>query len=297
MRFHFLKTVWSDIIILEHAGEFAMIDTGEAAQFEQIREYLDRLGVKRLSFILLTHFHKDHYGCIPALLDAIPVGRVYFKEYSGLDKSTSWGAPADDAYRASEMRKWEDMRALIAGKSEVVPVEGMKSLMFGPYEIKLYRTGNTMRRIYEDASVPETYHQYAFGENTNSLACFMRVNGANVYLGGDSQDAPSEHPEADMVNRAIAREIGERIDLYKVPHHGTKFTGCEETLSILRPRIAVCTNGYEYLNSEKSDTLPSIRAAVPDVRIYLTEEHDVIAEIAQDGTVTVTPGAAEIFAK
>ena len=108
--------MWSDIIILQGEKETAFIDTGTADQFPMIRSCLDALGVQELSFILLTHFHRDHYGCIPALLDHYRVGKVYLKEYSGLDCTTAWGSPADDAYRASESSTFHAMGTCAAEK-------------------------------------------------------------------------------------------------------------------------------------------------------------------------------------
>lgn len=120
MDIHFLKTVWSDIIILEDNGHFAMIDTGVADQFPQIMDFLNKRGAKKLDFILLTHFHRDHYGSIPALLDALPVEKVILKEYSGLDRTTAWGTIADDAYRADEMRKYRAIQEQIRQKSHLL---------------------------------------------------------------------------------------------------------------------------------------------------------------------------------
>ena len=105
MRLHFLKTKWSDMILLESKGEVALVDTGFEDQYDQLEEYLGGLGVSRLSFILLTHFHRDHYGNILALTDNFLVERVYMKQYSGLDCTTAWGTEADDAYRRSEMEE------------------------------------------------------------------------------------------------------------------------------------------------------------------------------------------------
>ncbi|MBQ4186702.1 MAG: MBL fold metallo-hydrolase, partial [Firmicutes bacterium] len=65
-KLHFLRAVWSDIILVESNGLYGLIDTGFARAFPRIKDYLDRLGVKRLEFILITHFHKDHYGSLPA---------------------------------------------------------------------------------------------------------------------------------------------------------------------------------------------------------------------------------------
>lgn len=99
MELHFLKITWGDIIILKNGNDVAMIDTGYDVHYEEISRYLDKLGVKKLLFILLTHFHRDHYGSIPSIVENYDVEKVYFKDYSGLDITTAWGSVADDNYR------------------------------------------------------------------------------------------------------------------------------------------------------------------------------------------------------
>ncbi len=289
MKIHFLKTMWSDIIILQGEKETALIDTGMADQFPMIQAYLDRLGVRDLSFILLTHFHRDHYGSIPALLDHYRVGCVYLKEYSGLDCTTAWGSPADDAYRTSEENNFREIRKQIQQKSRAVPCEDLTRIGFEGHGIQLFSVSNSMRTIYEDSAYPETYHRYAFSENQNSLAALLRVGGAKIFLGGDLHDIPSAHPLADRGNYRIAREIGEAIDLYKAPHHGTRGTGLPETMQIYRPRNVVITNGLKYLPPD-SEIFQSLRAARPDAKIYLTEHQDVVFSIDADGTVRLESG-------
>ncbi len=41
------------------------------------------------------------------------------------------------------------------------------------------------------------------------------------FLGGDIFDREAIHPKANYVNYQIASSIKEKIDIYKVPHHGT----------------------------------------------------------------------------
>lgn len=282
---HFLKTVWSDIILLQEDGETALIDAGTAEQFPMLRDYLDRLGVRRLSFMLLTHFHCDHYGGMPALLRHLPVGRVYLKEYSGLDRWTSSGADADDAYRADEMRKYLALRELALEKSELMQVENLNAIEFHGHPIRLYNTQNSVRAIYEDARYPDTFHRYTQTENQNSLAAVMKAHGVNVFFGGDMFDAPGAHPDADHINRRIAAQIGERMDIYKAPHHGTSNTASPEALAVYRPRIAIITNGEPWIS--QYDAEANLRAANPDVRIYRTEHHHVIVTIADDGQIDV----------
>lgn len=278
MKIHYLMTKWSDLIILEHHNRYALIDTGFEEQYPMLSDYLDNLGVKTIDFILLTHFHRDHYGCIPKLLMNYSVTKVYLKEYSGLDCTTAWGAPADDAYRESEMTKYQNMCKTVQAYSKLCPVETLSEISFFDIPLKLYFTNNTIREIYEDASRPETYHKIAFSENQNSLGAWMNYRGKNIFFGGDLQDLPSSHPLGNFVVRQIANEIGLSMDYYKVPHHGTVHTSCPETHSIFKPRIAIITNEDAYLR-EHSDIYQNLSAANPDVNILLTEKQHVVLDL------------------
>ncbi|MGN0610748.1 MAG: MBL fold metallo-hydrolase [Ruminiclostridium sp.] len=277
MKLHFLKTKWSDIIILQRGDEVALVDTGFDEQYEQVRDYLSVLGTGRISFILLTHFHRDHYGNIPNLITDFKVDTVYMKRYSGLDCTTAWGTEADDAYRHSETDKFNDMVESVSKKSRLVFAEDISAISFGRYELKLFSTENSIKEIYEDKSCPETYHRIALSENQNSLAVLIKADGKNIFLGGDVMDYPSPHPKADHVCCRIARSINEQIDIYKAPHHGTVHTACEAALSILRPRTAIITNEDTYLK-ENSDIYDNLRKANPDVKILLTEKENIIID-------------------
>lgn len=290
MKLHFLKIVWGDVTVLESDGEFALIDTGYDTTFESIREYLDSLGVKKLSFILLSHFHRDHYGSIPALLDAYEVERVYFKEYSGLDKSTAQGTPADDEYRRCELEKCEDMRRKIIEKSTLIPAETTKVILFAGTEIKLYATENRMREVYEDAEYEEYYHKITHGENMNSLVAYLNFNGAKILFGADVTDSNAKHPKLANINNMIAKEIGEKIDVYKVSHHGTSGFNTQNTLDIYKPDIAIITNRLGYL-AEKSTVFDTLKRANPDVKIILTELSGAVIDISEKGEITIEKSA------
>ncbi len=289
MKIHFLKTMWSDIIILQGEKETAFIDTGMADQFPMIRSYLEVLGVHKLSFILLTHFQRDHYGCIPALLDHYQVGNVYLKEYSGLDCTTAWGSPADDAYRASESSTYHAIWEHAQRKSRAIACEHLSKIDFEGHELKLFSVSNSMRTIYEDISHPETYHRYAFSENQNSLGALLAVNGARIFFGGDLQDIPGAHPLADRVNYRIAQEIGGEVVLYKAPHHGTQGTALPETMRIYRPGNVVITNGLQYLPPD-SEIFENLRQTRPDANIYLTEHQHAVFSVDRDGKVCLEQG-------
>ncbi len=285
MELHFLKTTWSDIVILKNGNIVAMIDTGFEKQYETIKEYLDKMGIEKIEFILLTHFHRDHYGSIPSIVKDYVVDKVYFKNYSALDKTTAWGTPADDEYRLNEYNKSINIKKIIEKNSELIEVENINSIKFGRYELKLYSTNNSIEDIYNDKDYEDSYHKILFNENQNSLAALLKVNGVNVFFGGDIFDRESIHPKADYVNYQIASSINEEIDIYKVPHHGTVYCNSEKTLDIYKPKIAVITNGEEYLQKE-STIYQDLMQVNKNVKILLTENHNIVLKIFDNGCIS-----------
>lgn len=277
MKIHFLKTVWSDMIILEDNHHFAIVDTGMEDQYEELASYLDSLGAETIDFILLTHFHRDHYGNICNLVKNYDVKKVYFKEYGGHDGMTAWGTKADEAYRQSEVEKWNSIRACIVENSSIEMVENVDSIAYEGTTLHLYANENAIQKMWEDAGHPETHHQNVFSENQNSLAVFFEVNGKTVFFGGDMMDCASSHPLSDYVTLRVAKQIGKEIYLYKAPHHGTKDTSCNKTLEIFKPQVAVITNGKEWLDNY--NTVDDLKSANSNVEIRLTELNDVIVEL------------------
>ncbi len=284
MELHFLKITWGDIIILKSDDEVALVDTGYDGNFNEISDYLDKLNVKKISFILLTHFHRDHYGSIAQIVKKYDVEKVYFKDYSGLDKTTAWGTIADDNYRNNEMKKCLEIKKIILENSNLIQTENIKTIKFGDTELELYNNDNSIKKIYEDDNYKDSYHNILFSENQNSLAIFMKVNGINVFLGGDIFDREAIHPKANYVNYQIASSIKEKIDIYKVPHHGTINCNSDKALEIYKPKIAVITNEDEYLKNN-STIYDDLKRANKDVKILLTEKHNIVIKISDNGNI------------
>ena len=286
MELHFLKICWGDIILLKSGVEYAMIDTGHEEDFPQIQAYLKRLGVERLSFILLSHFHKDHYGALPQIVANFKVEKVYLKQYSALDYKTAGGKIADDAYRQSERERFQSIKQAVEEHSTMIPVEGIGEIPFDGYRLKLYNAQNLLQKIYDDEAYPNYYHRERFSENQNCLAALLKVGDVNVFFGGDVRDEEWHHPLANRTNTQIAQAIGEEIDIYKVPHHGTNRCNTDEALSIYKPKIAVITNGRDFVE-HNSTILQDLKRANPHVNVLLTGEGDIVLRISENGSITV----------
>lgn len=73
-KIHFINTGNSDAILIENNGQFAMIDTGDTDDDAKVQSYLQQQGVKRLEYLVLTHYHADHIGGADTVITDFEVG-------------------------------------------------------------------------------------------------------------------------------------------------------------------------------------------------------------------------------
>ena len=104
LKIHFLNTIWSDAIILEKNNHYAFIDTGSKFYYPMIQSYLNEHNIQKIDFILLTHFHNDHYGNVANIVHDYKVDKLYLKRYYGLDGTTSSGYSSNDEYIENEFK-------------------------------------------------------------------------------------------------------------------------------------------------------------------------------------------------
>lgn len=283
MKIYFYPTVWSDMTVLESGGKFAAIDTGAAYQWGMISELTEKLGVKRLEFILITHFHPDHYGCLKALAEKYEVGTVYMKPFSGLASTDGDGNEATDEYRSAETENCRELMEFCSKRSRVMTTDNTDHIDFDGIRIGLYYTGNTIREVFEDKE-NECFGKYICNENQNSLMASFDVHGRTVVMGADITDAQFPHPAISMMNTRAAEQIARRADIYKAPHHGLGI-GSDRALEIYRPEYTFITNN-EWFTEEKTDDSTRLKKFNPDARIYYGGNGGTVFEISPDGCIT-----------
>ncbi|HQO66526.1 MAG TPA: MBL fold metallo-hydrolase, partial [Spirochaetales bacterium] len=85
-------------VVVSPDGLVMLIDGGAPECADQVKAYLDALGVERIDAVVASHPHVDHVGGLPAILASFPVGTVYA---SRVDYPTATARAYESAIRAS----------------------------------------------------------------------------------------------------------------------------------------------------------------------------------------------------
>ncbi len=183
-----------------------LIDTGESGFGKTILEKLAELDIKRLDYLLITHFDKDHVGGAKKLLSGIPVGTVL------QSNSPKEGAEAYEKYLA----------ALESCGLEPVTVRQTMSFSLG-------ETVFTVNPPEKD-SYPQDE------SNNSSLIVTVSHGNHRLLFCGDAEDLRTEE--------FLETKPG-RFDFVKLPHHGKYQKTLRELLNETRPDYALITSSEE----------------------------------------------------
>jgi beta-lactamase superfamily II metal-dependent hydrolase len=75
LRIHHMDAGQGDgAVLISPSGQVVVFDIGEDMKRKDCTKplsYLDQLGIKRIDHLFVSHYHFDHIGCIPAVLEQI----------------------------------------------------------------------------------------------------------------------------------------------------------------------------------------------------------------------------------
>lgn len=150
---HFIDTGHSDAVLIENNGQFALIDAGDRDDDAKVKAYLQNQGIGRLEYLIITHFHADHFGAADTVVSDFEVGTTL----------VSNGDADTQVYR-------DFINALAnKGLTPSVPLEGV-ALPLGSATLTFYNTkgGNS-------------------NENNNSLVTLLQSGSRKALFTGDAE--------------------------------------------------------------------------------------------------------------
>ena len=215
-----------------------LIDTGwpgfKGRDAERIAAIAKQVGLKKIDYVLITHYHMDHAGGAVQLAERIPIGTFidYGENHETDDPGTRevWQAYqrllADGKYKH-----------IVARPGDTLPVEGIKATVVsgnGEVIAKPVR-GHSSGKENAACKGAESYPEDQT-ENARSLGLIIDFGRLRIVDLGDL----TRDKEKDLV--CPLNKLG-KADIYIVSHHGSAQSGSPAFLAAIDPRVAIMNNG------------------------------------------------------
>jgi beta-lactamase superfamily II metal-dependent hydrolase len=220
-------------LVVSPAGESLLVDTGwgghNKRDAERIAAAAKAAGVKKIDYLVITHYHSDHVGGIGQLAEKLPIRN--FVDHG----------PSVENDKAAQVlfNEYAEFRAkgthIEAKPGITIPIKGL--------DVKVLAAGGkTIDAPLPGAGQPNpecanfATHPVDATENAQSVGILITYGNFRMIDMGDL----TWNKEKDLV--CPVNKIG-KVDLYLVSHHGTESSGSPQGLHALHPKAALMNNG------------------------------------------------------
>src|SRR5579864_4400123 len=220
-------------LVVGPSGQSLLIDAGwpgnEGRDADRILTAAHQAGISQLDYVLITHYHRDHVGGVPGLVDGIKVG-TFLDHGPNLE---------DSQVTRSDYAAYEKA---VAGHAHVVvkpgwklPIKGMDVRVLSAagehITAPLVGTGEANSYCKAEPSASEDTT-----ENARSVGVLITYGQFRFLDLGDL----TKKKELEL---ACPNNLLGTVDLFLVTHHGADLSNAKALDWALHPRVAVIDNG------------------------------------------------------
>jgi beta-lactamase superfamily II metal-dependent hydrolase len=195
----------------------------------RIAKVAKHAGAKEIDFLVLTHYHMDHVGGVPQLVETVPV-----KNFVDHGPNIEKGKSADEL-SANYAKAIATGNHIVAKAGDKIPLKGLDVTV-------VEANGQPISSPLPGAGAPNSYCSSAPkfpadpSENARSVGFVLQYGKFRFVDLGDLTSAK----EVDLV--CPNNRIG-TVDLYLTTHHGLDQSNAQAIVDALHPRVAVMNNG------------------------------------------------------
>jgi len=213
LQIHFIDVGQGDAALLvSPGGQTVLFDDGTTGECDKPVSYLQQLGVTRLDYLIASHYHSDHIGCSVEVLHEYPLRQTAY------DRGGTYASRVYDRYVAAV-----GTRRQTATDQTVITLDQSTA---HPVRIEIVALNG-------DGVVTAN-------ENDLSLDAVVHCGDFDAEIGGDLSGYRSEGYED--IESGVAPKVG-KIEVYKVHHHGSRYSSNEAWLSTTKPQVGIISVG------------------------------------------------------
>ena len=220
-------------LLVSPSGESLLIDTGwpgyEGRDSDRIVAAAHQAGIKQIDYVLITHYHRDHVGGVPQLVEGFKVGS--FVDHGPNEEDSEVTRTDCAAYEKA-----------IAGHAHVVVKPGWGLPIKGIQVRVLAADGETISEPLPGAGVANSYcgsEPVASDDATENA----RSVGVLVTYGRFRFLDLGDLTKKKELGLACPNNSLGTVDLFLVTHHGADLSNPKALVWALHPRVAVIDNG------------------------------------------------------
>ena len=246
----FIDVGQGDSALIECDGRYMLIDGGDTSAGDKVYNVLEEKGIQHLDILVMSHLHTDHIG--------------------GLAKALTYASSIDLTLSNSNYSDNEAFRKVehelgINGSSITIPSVGQK-----------YQLGSSTVEVI-DASAEEA---------NDSLVLLITYGKTKFLFTGDIEENAQTRISDRYENE---NDKAYKIDLIKMPHHGSYTGTLYRFLRTFTPEYAILSvgkdNPYGHPHEETLDKLDSMTWSS---KVYRTDENGDIIVKSDGKTLSVT---------
>lgn len=254
MEVHFLDVGQGDSTLVTCGGHAMLIDAGDDTKGTAIQNYLQKQKITRLDYLVLTHPDADHIGGAPVIITKFDISSVFVSNFE-----------KDNKTYQKLIQSLDDKR--------------LKALT--PKVNSRYALGTATITIL----APNKEYD---NPNDASVALLIENGNRSFLFTGDA----GEEAENDIL-KSVGKDALS-ADVYKVGHHGSKYSTSADFFKAVSPDYAVISCGEDNsYGHPHAQTLNTLRA--DGVKVYRTDEEGTVIAATDGKTLSFNVPASDTW--